>query len=273
MDFPCGNKWELHYSGSAIKKQEGGLPDLRIVNSTIGRHDVPIAAGRSLGAAVMRVMIETHEEFFSSVAALGSRRLVGRPRWRRRWREPCRVSVLFETCNTEFAVGSFDGEAAKVAAIIAGRLDAAKSAVRVKVVPTGSVLDSAKLFAAGKVDLAIVRADVGDLSQARSVALVNKSVLDARQRRPGQRQNHQDRFVTSATLRAWERSPTSARTMARSILPAANSFAESSTLSVGTILMRTADFAASSRPAMIAATLVASPSNDPTARLSITGFE
>ena len=75
------------------------------------------------------------------------------------------------------AVGSFDGEAAKVAAIIAGRLDAAKSAVRVKVVPTGSVLDFAKLFAAGKTDLAIVRADVGDLSQARSVALVNKSVL------------------------------------------------------------------------------------------------
>jgi hypothetical protein len=31
MDFPCGNKWKLHYSGSAIKKQEGGLPDLRIL--------------------------------------------------------------------------------------------------------------------------------------------------------------------------------------------------------------------------------------------------
>src|SRR6185369_16984997 len=75
------------------------------------------------------------------------------------------------------AVGSFDGEASKVASIIAGRLDAAKSPVRVTVVPTDSVLDSAKMFAAGKVDLAIVRADVGDLSQARSVVLVNKSVL------------------------------------------------------------------------------------------------
>jgi TRAP-type uncharacterized transport system substrate-binding protein len=75
------------------------------------------------------------------------------------------------------AVGSFDGEAAKLASLIAGRLDAAKSAVRVKVVPTDSVLDSAKLFAAGKTDLAIVRADVGDLSRARSVVLVNKSVL------------------------------------------------------------------------------------------------
>jgi len=75
------------------------------------------------------------------------------------------------------AVGSFDGEAAKIASIIAGRLDAAKSAVRIDVVPTDNVLDSAKLFAAGKADLAIVRADVGDLSQARSVVLVNKSVL------------------------------------------------------------------------------------------------
>jgi len=75
------------------------------------------------------------------------------------------------------AVGSFDGEATKVASIIAGRLDAAKSAVRINIVPTDNVLESAKLFAAGKTDLAIVRADVGDLSQARSVVLVNKSVL------------------------------------------------------------------------------------------------
>ena len=75
------------------------------------------------------------------------------------------------------AVGSFDGEATRIASIIAGRLDAARSAVRIKVVPTDSVLDSAKLFAAGKTDLAIVRADVGDLSQARTVALINKSVL------------------------------------------------------------------------------------------------
>ena len=75
------------------------------------------------------------------------------------------------------AVGSFDGEAAKIASIIAGRLEATKSPVRMKIVPTDNVLDSAKLFAAGKTDLAIVRADVGDLSEARSVVLVAKSVL------------------------------------------------------------------------------------------------
>jgi TRAP-type uncharacterized transport system substrate-binding protein len=75
------------------------------------------------------------------------------------------------------AVGSFDGETARIASIIAARLEAAKSSVRLKIVPTDSVLDSARAFAAGKTELAIVRADVGDLSQARSVALVAKSVL------------------------------------------------------------------------------------------------
>jgi TRAP-type uncharacterized transport system substrate-binding protein len=75
------------------------------------------------------------------------------------------------------AVGSFDGEATRIASIIAARLEATKSPVRLKIVPTASALDSAKTFAADKADLAIVRADVGDLSQARSVALVAKSVL------------------------------------------------------------------------------------------------
>ncbi|MBR1195641.1 ABC transporter substrate-binding protein [Bradyrhizobium sp. AUGA SZCCT0240] len=75
------------------------------------------------------------------------------------------------------AVGSFDGEAAKVASVIAARLEATKSAVRLKIVPADNVLDSAKIFAEGKTDLAIVRADVGDLSLARSVALITKSVL------------------------------------------------------------------------------------------------
>lgn len=75
------------------------------------------------------------------------------------------------------AVGSFDGEAAQIASIVAGRLAATNAPVRLKLVPTDNALDSAKLFAAGEADLAIVRADVGDLSQARSVALVAKSVL------------------------------------------------------------------------------------------------
>ena len=75
------------------------------------------------------------------------------------------------------AVGSYDGEAAKIASLVAGRLSAAKSPVQLRIVPTDDVLDAARIFAAGKTDLAIVRADAGDLSQARSVALVTRSVL------------------------------------------------------------------------------------------------
>lgn len=86
-----------------------------------------------------------------------------------------RVSARPTTLS--LAVGSFDGEAAKIASVVADRLEATRSSVRLKVVPTDSVLDAANAFVAGKTDLAIVRADVGDLSKARSVMLVAKSVL------------------------------------------------------------------------------------------------
>jgi TRAP-type uncharacterized transport system substrate-binding protein len=85
--------------------------------------------------------------------------------------------VYSKPVTLSLAVGSFDGEAAKIASIVAGRLDATNAPVRMRIVPTDSVLDSAKMFAAGKTDLAIVRADVGDLSEARTVVLVNKLVL------------------------------------------------------------------------------------------------
>lgn len=49
---------------------------------------------------------------------------------------------------------------------IAGRLASIKAPpVRLKVTDTGTALEAAKAFAAGKVDLAVVRDDVGDLSQ------------------------------------------------------------------------------------------------------------
>ena len=75
------------------------------------------------------------------------------------------------------AVGSFDGEAGQIASIIASRLTATGAPVRLKIVQSSNVLDSAQMLAAGKVDLAVVRADVGDLSQAMSVAVVTKGVL------------------------------------------------------------------------------------------------
>jgi TRAP-type uncharacterized transport system substrate-binding protein len=75
------------------------------------------------------------------------------------------------------AVGSFDGEAKQIASIIAGRLATTDSPVRFKVDNSGSALDAAKAFAAGTADLAVVRADVGGLSQARTVALTAHGVV------------------------------------------------------------------------------------------------
>jgi TRAP-type uncharacterized transport system substrate-binding protein len=75
------------------------------------------------------------------------------------------------------AVGSFDGAAKQIASIIAGRLATTDSPVRFKVDNSGNALDAAKAFAAGTADLAVVRADVGDLSQARTVALTAHGVV------------------------------------------------------------------------------------------------
>jgi TRAP-type uncharacterized transport system substrate-binding protein len=70
------------------------------------------------------------------------------------------------------AVGSIDGEAAKAMSAIASRLVSINAPVRLNVVDTGTALEAAKLFAGGKVDLAVVRGDVGDLSQAQAVVVV-----------------------------------------------------------------------------------------------------
>jgi len=67
------------------------------------------------------------------------------------------------------AVGSLDGEARQVTALIASRFTSTDSPVRLKVENVGSVVDAAKAFDDGHADLAVVRADVGDLQQARTV--------------------------------------------------------------------------------------------------------
>jgi TRAP-type uncharacterized transport system substrate-binding protein len=73
-------------------------------------------------------------------------------------------------------VGSIDGEAANAMSAIASRLVSTNAPVRLKVVDSGTALDAAKAFAAGKVDLAVVRGDVGDLSQAQAVVIVSHVV-------------------------------------------------------------------------------------------------
>jgi TRAP-type uncharacterized transport system substrate-binding protein len=76
------------------------------------------------------------------------------------------------------AVGSVDGEAAAIMSTIATRLASTKSPVRLKVLDTGTAIEATRAFAAGKADLAIARADLGDLSAARSIVVVaNLTVL------------------------------------------------------------------------------------------------
>ena len=75
------------------------------------------------------------------------------------------------------AVGSYDGEAGRLMSAIAGRLAKAGAPIRLNVVDTGTALEASRAFSDGKVDLAIVRADVGDLSAARTVVLVTHGVV------------------------------------------------------------------------------------------------
>src|SRR5258708_990404 len=85
----------------------------------------------------------------------------------RYWTRPVTLSV---------AVGSIDGEAAKAMSAIASRLASNNASVRLNVVDSGTALGAAKAFSDGKVDLAVVRGDVGDLSKAQAVVVMSHVV-------------------------------------------------------------------------------------------------
>jgi TRAP-type uncharacterized transport system substrate-binding protein len=86
----------------------------------------------------------------------------------RYWTRPVMLSV---------AVGSIDGEAAKAMSAIAGRLASNNASVRLNVVDSRTALGAAKAFSDGKVDLAVVRGDVGDLSKAQAVVVMSHVVV------------------------------------------------------------------------------------------------
>jgi TRAP-type uncharacterized transport system substrate-binding protein len=75
------------------------------------------------------------------------------------------------------AVGSIDGEGAKAMSAIASQLASDGASVRFKVIDTGTALESAKAFAAGNVDLAVVRGDVGDLSKAQAIVVLTQATV------------------------------------------------------------------------------------------------
>jgi len=74
------------------------------------------------------------------------------------------------------AVGSVDGEAVRIMAAIASRLAATNASVRLKMVETTGPTEAANTFSSDKADLAVVRGDVGDLSQAQAVVIVVRAV-------------------------------------------------------------------------------------------------
>jgi TRAP-type uncharacterized transport system substrate-binding protein len=75
------------------------------------------------------------------------------------------------------AVGSLDGEATKLISALASRLAAVNAPVRLKLVETTSAIESAEMFSSNKTDLAVVRGDVGDLSQAQAVVVLAHAVV------------------------------------------------------------------------------------------------
>jgi TRAP-type uncharacterized transport system substrate-binding protein len=75
------------------------------------------------------------------------------------------------------AVGSIDGEAAKLMSAMANQFALTGAPVRLNVIDSGTTLGAADAFSADKVDLAVVRGDVGDLSQAQAVVVVSHMVV------------------------------------------------------------------------------------------------
>jgi TRAP transporter TAXI family solute receptor len=75
------------------------------------------------------------------------------------------------------AAGSVDGDAFRLMSAIAARMASTGSSIRLKVLDKGTALDAVKAFSAGEVDLATARADIGDLSSARTVVIVANAVV------------------------------------------------------------------------------------------------
>src|SRR5262245_31156701 len=75
------------------------------------------------------------------------------------------------------AAGSLDGDVPRFMAALASRMSSTDSGVRLKVVDKGTAWEAAKAFSAGEVDLAVVRADAGDLSAAQTVVVFTRGVV------------------------------------------------------------------------------------------------
>jgi TRAP-type uncharacterized transport system substrate-binding protein len=84
---------------------------------------------------------------------------------------------LTQPATLTVAAGSFDGDAVQMMSMIATRLTAAGAPVRLKIVDKGNALDAVKAFSSGETDLAVARADIGDLSAAETVVVITRAVV------------------------------------------------------------------------------------------------
>src|SRR5262249_11090539 len=75
------------------------------------------------------------------------------------------------------AAGSLDSDVPRFMAALASRMASTDTGIRLKVVDKGTAAESAKAFSAGEVNLAVVRADAGDLSTAQSVVVFTRGVV------------------------------------------------------------------------------------------------
>src|SRR6478609_10499029 len=75
------------------------------------------------------------------------------------------------------AVGSLDGEAIRLVSALASRLAAVSAPVRLKLVETTNAVDAAEQFTAEKVEIAVVRGDVGDISQEQEIVVIANAVV------------------------------------------------------------------------------------------------
>lgn len=74
------------------------------------------------------------------------------------------------------AVGSIDGDAARLMSAVATRMTETNAPVRLQVIDKGTAQGAIDAFAAGGADLAVARADIGDLALARTVVLIAHAV-------------------------------------------------------------------------------------------------
>lgn len=74
------------------------------------------------------------------------------------------------------AAGSADGDTVRIISALASQLASTNAPVRLKIVDKGTMVGASQAFAAGETDLAIVRGDIGDPANARTIVLITHGV-------------------------------------------------------------------------------------------------